>query len=86
MKPSGGCVVASAANYLQEARHYLLGQMGAKTRAPRRKGHSAAEESAAIHFLEVLQQDLRDVFSSLTLFFFYYYFNNTTVEIGQMTN
>lgn len=72
MEPSGGCVVASAANYHQEARHYLLGQMGAKTRAPRRKGHSAAQESVAIHFLVALQQDLRDVFSSLTLFFVFF--------------
>lgn len=42
MKPPGGCVVASAANYHQEARHYLLGQMGAKTLARWRKGHLAA--------------------------------------------
>lgn len=57
MKPSRGCVAASAANYHQEARHYLLGQMGAKTRALGRKGHLAAEASAAVHFLEVFQQD-----------------------------
>lgn len=58
-----GSAIASAANYHREARHYLLGQMGAKTRPSRGKGHFSAQESVEINFLEILYRDLRCIFS-----------------------